>query len=211
MTRVHSRVEETVRFVVDGLRLEGAWATCEGAARAVVLCHPHPQYGGTMDDRVVLRLARALAAAGAATLRFNFRGVGGSEGRHEGGEGEVADARGAVALAHERLPRAEITLAGYSFGALIALQAAAGSTPVARVVAVAPPLAFVDPVRVKASPMPILFVVGERDPYCPRADLGAAVAPRPVVIVPGADHFFGGQETALTAPVVDFVAGKAPV
>src|SRR6185295_8845408 len=116
--------ETTVTIAAGDVRLEGRLAVPAGATRGAVVCHPHPQYGGTMDNNVVVAVTDALRAAGLATLRFNFRGVGSSEGRHGGGAAEVGDAH--AALAHLRAAGIEdVALVGYSFGAAVAARAAA--------------------------------------------------------------------------------------
>src|SRR5262245_47291491 len=115
--------EERVIIRTHDLRLEGMLAVSSGAIAAVVICHPHPQYGGDMDNSIVRLVADHLQQAGVATLRFNFRGVGDSEGRYGAGVGEADDARAAVALLRERARVSQVTLAGYSFGAMVALRA----------------------------------------------------------------------------------------
>jgi hypothetical protein len=202
-------IDQAIRFQADGLSLEGVIAVPEGAARGAVICHPHPQYGGTMENVVVRAIATALNDAGVAILRFNFRGVGASEGRYAGGEGEAHDARAAVAFLLERLGALDIALVGYSFGAVVALAAghdeAAG---VSRLVAVAPPIAMCDLSFLVTCRKPKLFVVGDRDPYCPLPALEQHVAtfpePKALVHLAGADHFFGGQERAVAEAVARF-------
>ena len=208
MTRVE---EEAVRFDVDGLTLEGRLALPPAPQRAVVLCHPHPQYGGTMDNNVILALADRLVDAGAATLRFNFRGVGASEGRYGGGKGEANDAKAAVACLRQRLAAAEITLVGYSFGAIVALLAG-HDDDVARLVAVAPPVTMFDTTFLNGCTKPKLFVIGERDQYCPIAALQERMAdftgPKRLVRVEHADHFFFGHEQEVARAAVDFIGGN---
>jgi len=94
-----------------------------------VVCHPHPLFGGTMNNKVVHTLARALREHGAATIRFNFRGVGASEGAHDGGAGESADTLAVVRWGRERWPRLPLVLAGFSFGAVVAIRAAVEARP----------------------------------------------------------------------------------
>ena len=212
--------ERPVQFTAGGLRLEGRLHLPPGATAGAVICHPHPQYGGTMDNNVVAAVATALQALGMATLRFNFRGVGASEGEHGGGAEEVIDARAAVAFLRAAGP-GEITLAGYSFGAAVAaravddaatLRAAAArdheADRVSRLVLIAPPLAFFSLDGLSDCRLPKLFIAGDRDDYCSLDSLRAAVAPLPepktVVTIPRADHFFSGAEDALAAPLARF-------
>src|SRR5437867_5651218 len=120
--------------------LEARLAVPPGARLGVVVSHPHPLYGGDMDNPVVARIVEVCAARGLATLRFNFRGVGASTGRHEGGRGEQDDIRASLALLEETLGGgARLALAGYSFGAAVAA-AVAATSPVAGLAVVAPPL-----------------------------------------------------------------------
>src|SRR6185312_5511935 len=107
------------------------------AQRFGVVCHPHPLYGGTLDNKVVYTLARAFVELGVPSIRFNFRGVGGSAGGYDEGRGETADALAVIAYGRDRWPGAALWLAGFSFGGVIALRAAAPSKP-QRLVAVAP-------------------------------------------------------------------------
>ncbi len=232
-------IERAITFSAGGLRLEGRLHLPEQATRGAVICHPHPQYGGTLDNDVVAVVARALQAIGVATLRFNFRGVGASEGRHDGGVGEVADAQAAVAHLRAAGPR-DVLLAGYSFGAAIAaraiddgalagtaratgaaqrnhatpISADAGGPMAAGLALIAPPLALFPLDFLAACTVPKLVVVGEHDAYCPLASLERAVAdfpePRTVVIVPGADHFFFGAADIVAAAVARFAAALEP-
>src|SRR5882724_5388692 len=94
-------------------------------SRAAIVCHPHPLYGGTMHNKVVYRIARAFADAGFAVLRFNFRGTGRSLGEHDDGHGEQEDLRTAIKFIEEKYPKAELWLAGFSFGSMVMLRAAA--------------------------------------------------------------------------------------
>jgi uncharacterized protein len=118
--------------VAPGLSLEGALALPERPAAGVVLCHPHPLYGGDMDNPVVGAAAEACAGLGLATLRFNFRGVGGSRGAWDEGHGEQEDVRATLTLLRQRLPAAtRLALAGYSFGASMSARVAASGPPLA--------------------------------------------------------------------------------
>src|SRR5512143_822587 len=129
-----------VSFSSGSLRLAGRLATPTGARGAAVICHPHPLYGGSMDNNVVAALERSLQAAGYATLAFNFRGVGGSDGGYGDFDGECDDARAALAFLRARGGAPEIVLAGYSFGAMVALRVGWADAEVDRLIAVAPPL-----------------------------------------------------------------------
>src|ERR1041385_7136937 len=106
---------------------------------AVVVCHPHPRYGGTMRNKVVHRVARGARRAGAAVLRFNFRGVGGSSGEYDGGIGEQDDFRAALTYLAEKIPGLPLNAAGFSFGARVSLQASCSDPRVDLVIAVGLP------------------------------------------------------------------------
>ena len=183
-----------------------------GARAGVVLCHPHPLYGGDMDSNVVLRMAEACAARHLATLRFNFRGVGASTGKHDDGRGEQDDVRAALADLRRRLPGgAAVGLAGYSFGAAVAA-AVAGGTSIASLALVAPPGRILPALPVVVNG-PFLIVIGAEDPYCPPAAVEAIrrIAPRVTIsVIDGADHFFVGALDALGAAVEDWAAALAP-
>ena len=208
MRPVAAGIDERFRLVGADVALEGhldAPATSVGAA---IVCHPHPQYGGTMDNPVVVHVAATLRGAELATLRFNFRGVGQSDGRHGGGVDEVHDVEAAVGYMAERFPGIPITLSGYSFGAAVALRAGYQGLPgVTGIAAIAPPVSMVDLGFLGECEPPVCFVAGEADAFCPRAELEALAARVPrasVVWIAGADHFFAGSETRVAESVRRF-------
>lgn len=207
--------ESRITFRSGDLTLEGMLARPEpiGASPGAVICHPHPMYGGSMDNNVVEAIIAAMWRRGYATLRFNFRGVGASEGEYDGGEGEAADARAAVEFlaAQPDIDRRTIALAGYSFGAAVALRAGLGDSRVARVIAVALPVAAMDSGIDSAAAKPVLLVSGDRDTYSPTPALEQAMqklgAAATLKVITGADHFFGGYEPALAAEIEGALAG----
>jgi alpha/beta superfamily hydrolase len=165
------------------------------AVRGVaVLCHPHPQHGGTMDNKVVQTLARAFVQVGFRAVRFNFRGVGSSAGAWDHGRGEVDDALAVIAALRD--PGLPLALGGFSFGGAIATQAAAllaaAATPAQRLVLVAPAV-----VNFPAQPVSqdTLLIHGEADDVVPLAAVLDWARPQalPVTVVPGTGHFFHGQ------------------
>ena len=198
-------------FPSGTLTLEGELTPTPGATRGAVICHPHPQYGGDMDNPVVRAVESGLQRAGYATLRFNFRGTGRSTGTYDNGIGEADDARAAVACLIERSGIAAVTLAGYSFGAMVTVQAAPHIGAVERLIAVAPPLAFMTLDALRDCTKPKLFLVGDGDQYCGVHSLTQQLAtlaePHAHDILPGADHFFFGYEEAIADAVHGFVAG----
>lgn len=166
------------------------------ARLAAVLCHPHPLFGGTLHNKVVHTLARALREGGAATLRFNFRGVGASEGAHDGGAGETADALAAVAAARARWPGSPLVLAGFSFGGAIAIRAAAAGEP-QWLIAVAPAVDRVSLEGFVPPSCPWLIVQGDADEVVIPAsviDWAARCAPQARLrVLGGVGHFFHGH------------------
>ena len=182
-----------------------------------VVCHPHPLYGGTLDNKVVHTLSRALHQVGIPTLRFNFRGVGQSTGEYGHGNGETQDALAVVAAARERWPAAEPWLLGFSFGGIVALRAAVQARA-GCLVTVAPAVGRIE--AGDAVPRcPWLLVQGDADEVIdPREVLewAAAAQPSPQLrVLPGASHFFHGRLPELREAVAAFarevlVAARRP-
>lgn len=165
---------------------------------AGVVCHAHPRHGGVMHFKVVFRAARALQHAGIAALRFNFRGVGRSEGIHDEGRGEQDDVRAALAEVERRFPGLPLVVGGFSFGSTMALRAGCGDARVRALFALGFPLTMLpDTGFLAGCRAPRLFVQGENDEFGNGPALQALVEPLPqpreLVIVPGADHFFTGH------------------
>ena len=191
--------------------LEGLWKEEVGQRRgSAVFAHPHPLHGGTMHSKVVYRAAAALTRSGFQTLRFQFRGVGLSEGLHDEGRGEVDDFRAALdeAQAHAGLP---IVAGGFSFGSAAALRAIAGDPRVAAYIGVGLPVATESGRRVPLPSVPALCVVGEQDTFGPPDELARVLhGTARIVVVPGADHFFQGHLEALEAAIREFLGALAP-
>jgi hypothetical protein len=182
-------------------------------ALAAVVCHPHPLYGGTMHNKVVHRAAAVLHALGAAVLRFNFRGAGKSAGRHDGGVGELEDARAALAFVAQRYPGARRWLAGFSFGAWIASRLAASEPGVERLILIAPPVTNSSFEALESLATPKLVVQGSADEVVPpaavREQFRRWAEPKKLVEVPGASHFFDRQLGALAEAMNEALAGAA--
>ena len=181
-----------------------------GDARGtVVICHPHPQHGGTMDNKVVQTLARAVLALGWRSVRFNFRGIGASQGAWNEGVGEIDDALAVIAAFAEPA----FMLAGFSFGAFVASQAAArqpeGSKP-QRMVLVGPSTQKQVMAKVPAD---TVVVHGEIDDVVPLAATLAWARPQslPVIVLPGVGHFFHGQLGLLKSVVVQELTPRMPL
>jgi hypothetical protein len=167
------------------------------------MCHPHPLYGGSMYNNVVDATLGAMWKLGWSTLRFNFRGVGASEGKHSGGAGEAADAAAAVQFLTSQpgISPAGAVLAGYSFGAMAAMASAPTIANLNALTLVALPIQMVDGATLERFDKPIVLAAGDRDGYCPVARLEALhrdLGPRAQLkIIAGADHFFSGFEEDL--------------
>jgi alpha/beta superfamily hydrolase len=180
-----------------------------GAAGTAIICHPHPQHGGTMDNKVVQTLARAVLQLGWRSVRFNFRGIGGSQGGWDDGVGEIDDAMAVIDA--QRDGAAPLLLAGFSFGGYVASQAALRLPDVAK----AAQLVLVGPSTEK-QPMPsvppeTVVVHGETDDVVPLAATLAWARPQslPVIVLPGVGHFFHGQLGLLKTVIVRELLGRA--
>ena len=176
--------------------------------RAVVVCHPHPLYGGTLHSKVVFRLARAARHAASAVLRFNFRGVGQSAGAHDEGEGEQDDLRAALAYMNDRYPGLPLVVAGFSFGARVALKVSCSDSRIERVVAAGAPVARGEWSYLAHCGCAKFFLHGTEDEHGPRDAMEAVFAsasdPKKITWIEAADHFFSDsldelEEAALHA------------
>ncbi len=172
------------------------WLECpkEPPRALLLIAHPHPLYGGTMENKVVHTLARAALNVGVAALRFNFRGVGQSAGRHDQGDGEQRDLLAVVEWARARLPGIPLWLAGFSFGARIALLSA-GEAGAERLLLVAPPLnLYPDLNSINRIETPCSVLMGDRDEVVPFGEVAQWVErqeiPPDFRVFPGASHFF---------------------
>lgn len=172
---------------------------------AALVCHPHPQHGGTMHNKVVYRIARGLRSSGCVVLRFNYRGVNLSEGGYGHGEGEMDDARVALDYLRARYPDLPFTLAGFSFGSRVALRLGCGGAGARRVIAVGFPTVYKDRSYLDGCTVPRVFVQSTNDEFGPVADLQAVVdslpEPKQLVLIEAQDHFFAGALPELEAAV----------
>jgi alpha/beta superfamily hydrolase len=172
-----------------------------------VVCHPHPLFGGTLTNKVVHTLARACTDVGMPSLRFNFRGVGKSAGTYDEGRGEVQDVLAAVRYCRERWPQARLWLAGFSFGAAVAVRASSAAEP-SGLVAVAPAVDRLDIATVMPA-CPWLVLLGDADDVVsPQRMLEWAqgLRPAPVTqVLAGAGHFFHGRLPELRKRVTAFL------
>jgi hypothetical protein len=195
-----------------GISSPGPDAVPEAKPRvAVVLAHPLPTGGGTMHNKVVYQMAKGFCRTGAAVLRFNFRGVGTSQGSFEDGPGEMADFRAALDFMAGRYPGVELWAAGFSFGAWIAMTAGATDIRVSTLIGVAPPVELYDFSAVLESLKPKFFIQGDRDDLCPyqgmREFYARVPGPKELVTIDGADHLFDGKTSEVADAVEDLLEG----
>jgi len=164
---------------------------------AVLVCHPHPQHGGTMHNKVVYRIARAMRHSGAVVLRFNFRGVNLSQGEYGHGIGELEDARAALAVMRSRYPDLPFSLAGFSFGSRVILRLGCETTGVSQLVAVGFPANLSDSHSAGQCAVPKVFVVSSHDEFCGVPAMEAYFAslpdPKKLIWIEAADHFFSDK------------------
>jgi uncharacterized protein len=188
-------------------RIEGLLQEREGVSPPVValVCHPHPLYGGTLHNKVVHRVASVLFARGAAVLRFNFRGVGKSEGTHDRGRGERDDALVALDWLRRRHPAARAWLAGFSFGAWVASRTAAAESAVEQLLMIAPGVHTQTFEEMHSCPVRKLVVQGTADEVCRPENLARVfptwAEPKQLVEVAGASHFFDRKLGELAAAI----------
>lgn len=168
----------------------------EGARldRVVLVCHPHPLYGGTLHNKVVFRLARAGRRAHSAVLRFNFRGVGLSTGSYDEGEGEQDDLRSALSYMNDRYPGLPMVVAGFSFGARVALRLACRDSRIERIVAVGTPVFKHDWSHLARCGCTQIFLHSTNDEFGPRETMESVFAvasePKRINWIESSDHFF---------------------
>ena len=208
--------QSAVSFETEGLTFEGVVAQPDegpGPWPGVVICHPHPLHGGNMDNNVVLALALGLAQEGFVTMRFNFRGVGASEGEHTKGENENEEVLAALALIRDWPDtNSNIGLAGYSFGTSVILGHTRLYSEVKAIALVSPSFRSVEETDLKESQLPVLITTGDRDRLVDSEQLDAELASfknaPEFQLFDGVDHFWYGQEARLVPEVSRFFSEK---
>ncbi len=201
-----------VEFPCGDITLEGEWhfPGGEGPFPAVVVCHPHPLHGGSMSAPVIVAVCRALAEQNIIAFRFNFRGVGDSGGSYGEGIAEPADVRAALSLvlASPGVETGKIGLAGYSFGAAVALPVAVQEKRVSHLALVSPALSEAGWGQLKGYERPKFLIIGDADFVIPQElfceHIRAVAEPRRYQVIPGADHFWSGYITVVAERVTDF-------
>jgi hypothetical protein len=179
---------------------------------AAVLCHPHPLFGGTMHNKVVYQAAKALRQFGIPVLRFNFRGVGLSEGVHDKGRGEQDDVRAALDFLAADFPGRPILVVGFSFGSVVGLHVGCKDARVVELIGLGLPADYSNFDFLQTCAKPKLIVQGGSDKFGSRENVksvfAAMSAPRRLVIVEGADHFFAGQLEKVGAVISEWLAER---
>jgi alpha/beta superfamily hydrolase len=203
-------------LAIERLSMEGEAGVLEAVAEDpriagssyAVVCHPHPLFGGTMDNKVVTTVARALQDTGMPTLRFNFRGVGASAGAFDGGIGETADANTVASWGAQHWPGRALVIAGFSFGGYVALRLAQLRVP-RYLITIAPAIQRFDGTSMAVPRCPWLVVQGDADDVVDPAAVVEwvnSLDPRPrLVVLPGVGHFFHGRLHDLRNAVVDAI------
>jgi alpha/beta superfamily hydrolase len=196
---------------------EAATGNAAQPAAAVVFAHPHPQFGGTMHTKAVYQGAKGLTRIGCAVLRFNFRGVGRSEGAFDQGDGEKADFAAALDYMSARYPGTRLWSAGFSFGAWVALEVGAVDDRVSALIGIAPPVAtsvsgmeYTFP-NTLVSTKPKFFIQGEADEVCPLEGMWTFYSkleePKELVVIDAANHLFEGQAAEVGEALEELLAG----
>lgn len=207
------------RFFLKGPagRLEATlWTRPAGeiSRMSAVVCHPHPLYGGTLHNKVVYQVAKTLHRLGLSVLRFNFRGAGMSEGKHDDGRGERDDVRAAIDFLAEAFPGAPILLAGFSFGASVGLRVGCSDARVAELVGLGLPADNSDLTFLATCGKPKLFVQGGQDQYGSLENVRALMEklpePKRLIIVENADHFFEGKLDQVNGAVSEWMNERHP-
>ena len=174
---------------------------------AALICHPHPQHGGTMHTRVVHRTARGLRTAGAVVLRFNYRGVHLSEGSYDNGVGEIEDGRACLAFLRARYPELPFAIAGFSFGSRIAMKLAVDYPQATKVIPIGYPTTYRDRDYIHDITIPKIFIHSTHDEHGPRPDFEAFYEtlpePKELKWIESKDHFFVDNLEAFEKAIVE--------
>ncbi|HEX5228259.1 MAG TPA: alpha/beta family hydrolase [Bryobacteraceae bacterium] len=164
---------------------------------AVLVCHPHPQHGGTMHNKVVYRIARAMRRAGSVVLRFNYRGVNLSQGEYGHGIGEVEDARAALVVLRARYPDLPFSLAGFSFGSRVILRLGCETPGVSKLIAVGFPANLSDSQSLGQCTVPRVYIVSKNDQFCAISSMETYFLtlpePKKLLWIDASDHFFSDK------------------
>jgi len=206
----------SIAFKSEKLLLEGMLSTPEdipGPYPAIVVCHSHPSFRGNMNEQVVSTICQSANSAGFATLRFNFRGTGGSEGHYDAGKGETKDVKSAVNMMKRwpGLDKNKITVVGYSFGALTIMAGVRGLGSASKFALISPPPNSASSSHLRKDKRPLLVVTGEKDLLSPPTRLndvfsGYKYRPR-IEIIPRADFSLIGHDIKVARIITEFAGG----
>jgi alpha/beta superfamily hydrolase len=181
---------------------------------AAVVCHPHPLYGGTMHNKVVYQVNKTLDRLGLPVLRFNFRGVGRSEGAHDEGRGEREDVHAALDFLAAEFPGVPLLVAGFSFGCWVGLRVGCEDARVAELISLGAPVDGSDFSYLRQCAKPKLFLQGDHDQFGAKANLETLVRSLPgtneLVFILDADHFFTGKLERLDAALAASLTSRHP-
>jgi alpha/beta superfamily hydrolase len=211
--------QKRISFPCGKLNLEGLcyFPETNGIFPAVVLCHPHPLYGGSMDNNVILAVSSALVEKSIIAFMFNFRGVGSSQGRFGGGTAEREDATAAVSwiISQAEVDSGRVGLAGYSFGAAVALPVACADERVKALALISIPYERSQVSQLKNCAKPKFLICGTNDFVLPveqaRQMYKEAAEPKQFELISGADHMWWGYEEKLASKVAEFFEDKLQI
>lgn len=182
---------------------------------SALVCHPHPLFGGTMHNKVVFQVARALHELRLPVLRFNFRGAGLSGGAHDKGIGEQEDVRAALGFLAEEFPDTPVILAGFSFGAWVGLRVGCEDARVSALIGIGLPVNHVEVEYLRSCAKPKLFLQGADDQFGAKERVAALVesvpAPKQLVFVDGVDHFFSGKLEEVSRTITAWMIHQYPI
>jgi uncharacterized protein len=200
--RKENMQQVTIQGRVGGL--EAMLDLADDIDRCAVLCHPHPLYGGSMFDAVVTLMAQSMSDLPVGTLQFNFRGVGASQGVHDKGVGEVDDVVSVLDWLRQEKGISSILLGGYSFGAVVALNALP-RCDVEKAILIAPPVKTMS--AGEPGPVPLLVILGENDEIVDAHSTGEYFRQAEVLTISAADHFFAGAGPQIQTAIAGFLNG----
>jgi len=191
----------------DAGRIEGLYRDIETAVAVAVICHPHPLFGGTFHNKVVFRAARGLERANVATIRFNFRGAGASQGKHDAGVGEQRDFESALKWIEARHPGLPVLVGGFSFGSWVSTRAACSLPDVHAMFLIGAPLNKYDLGYLRNCDKPLLMIQGSEDEHGDAEKLGELASgckDAELIVVAGADHFFKDQVEVVEETIMEW-------
>ncbi|HVT05026.1 MAG TPA: alpha/beta fold hydrolase [Thermoanaerobaculia bacterium] len=204
---MNPRALRSIDLHSDAGRIEGLYRDIETPVAVAVICHPHPLFGGTFHNKVVFRAARGLERADVATIRFNFRGAGASQGKHDAGVGEERDFDAALNWIVARHPGLPVFVGGFSFGSWVSTRAGCSRAIVDAMFLIGAPINKYDLGYLRNCDKPLLLIQGSEDEHGDAEKLGvlaAACKEAELIVVAGADHFFKDQVEVVEETIMDW-------